>query len=213
MCPKQSATCNEKGCDAGRTTLDRTNDVPRHVPSHYHVTVIVALYVDYLRPDADSREQIPSSGAPDEALARDSVICESDPAGRKLSDCSRSVLPHRRFSDWWREHSERANGDPYECRGDRSVRRRRVPAPAERSCNHLALRAFARSGRLTLMTTEISCRRGKFSATEKQAESRSLASPQLHSAAEPGSGPGLAADVLLQSISNAALALTGHCGQ
>ena len=114
MRPKQSATCDEKRCDAGRTALDRTNDVPRHVTGHHHVTVIMALYVDYLRPDADSREQIPSSGTPDEALARDSVIGESHPAGRKLNDCFRPVLPHRRFGERWREHSERANGDPYE---------------------------------------------------------------------------------------------------
>ena len=71
---------------------------------------------------------------------------------------------------------------------------------------------LACSGHLTLMTAEIPCKSEKFSATEKQAEARSLARLQLHSAAELGTGAGLAADLLLQSI-DAALALTGRCGQ
>ena len=108
---KHSATGDQERRDRAGTAVRRRTQVPRHVAGDDEVTVVRAVYIDEFGSDADPRQQVPSSGAPDETFAHDTVIRESDPASRKVHGGSRPILRDGQVGHRCRQQDEHDDGD------------------------------------------------------------------------------------------------------
>ena len=102
----------------------RRKQIPRHVAGDGQVTVVCSVYVHELWSDADPGKQIPPCGAPDQTLAHNSVIRESDPASRKVHSGSRPILRDGQVGHRCRHQEEHDDSDSRTLSNDACVSHR-----------------------------------------------------------------------------------------